>query len=323
LSADDVSVVREHSPPPVARFEPERALEALNAQEGCSLVPDVRPPGGEVGGMYVAWPDGRTGVLKRAAGTMADARLTGRLLADLRNRGLQVPTYQLVALAGEDVVTVQERLPGSPPTIVTDTLLGSMLHQLDQFRDVMAMENDVRHPDLYLLHSGPGFCLHESLRHYSDATRALLHTFHQIGRHLPDTMPGSDLMHMDFHPGNVLVDDAERITGIIDWDVVLRGDARFGLVTLAFDLGYRRALAPASQRLTSTGLDALRRDLAGIAQPWRDAFMAHMGLRQLDWSIRHHSPEVVAHYVAVTEAYFATGELPIWECGGNRPLSAW
>ena len=40
------------------------------------------------------------------------------------------------------------------------------------------------------------------------------------------------LVHFDFHPGHVLVDDTGDITGVVDWDAVSGGDRRFEFVNL-------------------------------------------------------------------------------------------
>ncbi len=41
-------------------------------------------------------------------------------------------------------------------------------------------------------------------------------------------LPTSSLVHTDFHPGNVIVDDT-RVTGIVDWEVAAAGDPRTDL----------------------------------------------------------------------------------------------
>ena len=52
-----------------------------------------------------------------------------------------------------------------------------------------------------------------------DVARRLLAQVRDIGRSLPGPMRGDDLVHLDFHPGNVLVDDTGDITGVIDWAI--------------------------------------------------------------------------------------------------------
>ena len=63
-------------------------------------------------------------------------------------------------------------------------------------------------------------------------------------------------MHLDFHPGNVLVDGG-RVTGVVDWDGAGRGDRLFDLVTLRFEVprldGYLHEAVPADRLRAPTG----------------------------------------------------------------------
>jgi aminoglycoside phosphotransferase (APT) family kinase protein len=105
-------------------------------------------------------------------------------------------------------------------------------------------------------------------------------------------MVGDDLVHLDFHTGNVLT-DAGRITGIVDWDGIGRGDRRFALVTLRFDAHVRLPgadLAWFDELLESTLDPAVLR-----------LYWAHMALRQVDWSIRHHTPADTEHWLDFAE----------------------
>jgi aminoglycoside phosphotransferase (APT) family kinase protein len=112
-------------------------------------------------------------------------------------------------------------------------------------------------------------------------------------------------VHMDFHPGNVLVDRTGAVTGIVDWDGAGRGDHRFALVTLRFDLAV-------------PGVDAQDRSARSAAARWLDnriddlfddatlrAYWAHMGLRQVDWAIRHHGPDDVDRWLTVAASRLA------------------
>ena len=103
-------------------------------------------------------------------------------------------------------------------------------------------------------------------------------------------MVGDDLTHMDFHPGNVLVDRG-RLSGVVDSDGAQRGDRHFDLVTLLFHV---RAHTPA--------LAVLVEERLRLLPPRRmRAYWAHMSLRQVDWSIRHHDAPAVERWLAVAE----------------------
>ena len=71
-----------------------------------------------------------------------------------------------------------------------------------------------------------------------------------------------------------------------------RGDRHFDLATLRFYLaGQAPQLAgPVDERL------------ADISEHRRRAYWAHLSLRQVDWSIRHHDAATVRHWVEVAEA---------------------
>ncbi len=51
-------------------------------------------------------------------------------------------------------------------------------------------------------------------------------------------MAGDDVVHLDFHPGNLLASNG-IITGVVDWDGAARGHRAFDLVTLRFGLNNR------------------------------------------------------------------------------------
>ncbi|WP_329002112.1 phosphotransferase [Kribbella sp. NBC_00709] len=272
MSADEI-------PDPVAKLDAEQLLLEVNERSGAGLTFVGRAAAGEVGAGFVRWPDGRDGVLTRGFGSLDDLRRTARVLEAARSHGLPIPQYQLLTEVPDGVGVVQERLPGRPPEVIDRALLESMIALTDRFAGLAA---DLPVPSMYLLESGPGFCLHESLLRYDDRTRRLLDWVRAVGRDEPSGMTGDDLVHLDFHTGNVLVDDAGELTGIVDWDGIGRGDRRFGLVTLRFD---------AHVRLPGTDLTWFDELLENVLSPAvLRLYWAHMSLRLVDWSIRHHTP---------------------------------
>ncbi|HZX03148.1 phosphotransferase family protein [Kribbella sp.] len=277
-------------PPPVPKLDARVLLEAVNGRTGAGLEFVGRAAGGQVGAAFVRWPDGRDAVLTRGSGGIDEVRRTAEVLAAARARGLPVPEYQLLADLGDAVGVVQERLPGRPPQKVDRPLLEAMIALADRFAGIAPA---LPAPPLYLLESGPGYCLHESLERYDDRTRRLLGRIHEIGRAEPEGMTGDDLVHLDFHTANVLVDDTGNLTGIVDWDGIGRGDRHFGLVTLRFDAHVRMAGADLGwfDELLESRLSpgALRR------------YWAHMMLRQVDWSIRHHTAADVTLWLDFAE----------------------
>jgi aminoglycoside phosphotransferase (APT) family kinase protein len=167
----------------------------------------------------------------------------------------------------------------------------------DRCAGVLADRPDVPGMDLYLTRSGPGFCLHESLERYDDRTRHLLAWVREVGALSPVIDAGTDLVHPDFHPWNVLVDGDQRITGIIDWDAAPRGDRHFALVTLLFDLGRGVRFSPRYAGVTAGGIAFVEDRVERIPADARRRYWAHMSLRLVDWAIRHHTAAEVDFYL--------------------------
>lgn len=100
-------------------------------------------------------------------------------------------------------------------------------------------------------------------------------------------VPEEDVVHLDFHHLNVLGFDGE-ITGVIDWEGCRSGDRLFDLVTLAFCSPEARSGPDARAWLT---------DLSEVGQPGAvEAYVALLALRQIDWTIRHHTPADVERW---------------------------
>ncbi|MGW5192974.1 phosphotransferase [Kribbella sp. NPDC004138] len=276
-------------PAPVAKLDAQQLLREVNDATDAGLEFLGQAAAGEVGAAFVRWPDGRDGVLTRGFGSAADLRRTAEVLDAARQEGLPVPRYDLLAELPGSVGVVQERLPGQAPQTVDRALLESMIALTDQFA---GRGGSLPVPSLYLFESGPGFCLHESLQVYDDRTRKLLDRLQEIGRAEPGGMAGDDLVHLDFHTGNVLT-DAGRITGIVDWDGIGRGDRRFALVTLRFDAHVR---LPGADLAWFDDLLETRLDPAVLRLYW-----AHMTLRLVDWSIRHHTPADTTRWLDFAE----------------------
>ena len=270
--------------PRFARFDAPRVVERLAELHDVRLTIDGPCPGGEIGAAYVRWPDGRQSVLNSGS-----AR-TATLLEPVLAAGLPVPRYELVADVDGSTVVVQQRLPGSPPGTIDAGLVDQMAGLNDRFAGLLAGHPEVPTVELFLTTDGPGFCLHEPLAAYSARAARLLDWIHRVGATAP-AMTGDDLVHLDFHPGNVLV-DGDRITGLVDWDGAARGDRHFDLVVLKF------GLAGSAPHLAGRLDDRLAR----ISPQRLRAYWAHSSLRQVDWSIRHHDAAEVDRWLTVAES---------------------
>jgi aminoglycoside phosphotransferase (APT) family kinase protein len=282
-------VVTTEAWPRSARLDAGQVLDRIAEITGVRLILEGPCPGGEVGAAYVRWPDGRRSVLTEGRSS------TWRLVDRARAAGVPTARLELSAHVDGVRVIVQQRLPGAPPATVDAALVRQMLAVNDRLAGLLATARDAQPTDLYLTTDGPGFCLHEPLAEHSPRTARLLAWIHEVGAD-GSPMTGDDLIHMDFHPGNVLVDGG-RLTGVVDWDGAARGDRHFDLVTLRFVLAGRhpRLVAMIDERLAGVPARRLR------------AYWAHMSLRQVDWSIRHHDAATVQRWLAVAESGMTAG----------------
>lgn len=286
---------------PVPKLDAATLVQQIREHTGTDLELLGAAPAGQVGAGYVRWRDGHEGVLTwwgdtDAAGT-AQVQRTADLLEHAKACGLPVPRYELVAEVPAGVAIVQQRLPGHSPTRVDRTLVEAMVEINERFAGLLAHRPDVAAPPMYLDRSAEGFCVHESLEVYDERTRRLLAWIRDVGRSEPTNMTGDDLVHLDFHPGNVLVVDRNEITGIVDWDGIGRGDRRFGLVTLRFDLA---ALERQTEPAVAGWFDGLLDDV--IDPSTLRLYWAHMSLRMVDWAIRHFTADDVTHWLDVAAA---------------------
>lgn len=279
--------------PRVARLDAGVVLRELAEIAGITLAHDGPCPGGQVGAAYVRWPDGHRSVLTcQPPGDLAPVRQAAELLEIGRASGVPAPRYELAARVPSAVAIVQELLPGRPAVLVDERVIRSMIEVNERCRGLLAGANGLVRPSLYLRSDGPGFCLHEPLARYSRRSARLLAEIEAVGARVPEAMAGDDLVHLDFHPENVLVDDAGTVTGVFDWDGANRGDGDFDLYTLRFDLALR---APdLGRRLGARLRSAMAEDMAA-------ACWAHMSLRLVDWSIRHLRPADVQAWLDVAE----------------------
>ena len=266
-------------------------IEAVREQAGLDLV-SLRPAGGESGAAFWARErGGGTWMLKIAAGPAAGAvdslhaleAVTGRL----RDRGYPAPRVRAVGQAGRSAFWITERLPGrvlggaggAPDYAAVSRLLPEVFRLNDAQAGLGAGGATWR--DLItktLVTGGDGYCLHATLAARPD-TRELLAALRRIGENCgPAVPPGIDFTHFDFHFMNLL-SNGRAITGVVDVNPPpVSGDRAFDLATLAFYV---------------YDVTALRRPilarLSGLAsRPAVRAYLAHMVLRQVEWSVRHY-----------------------------------
>jgi aminoglycoside phosphotransferase (APT) family kinase protein len=263
----------------------------VREQAGLDLV-SLRPAGGESGAAFWARErGGATWMLKIAPGPaagVADAldalqAVTGRL----RDRGYPAPRVRATGQAAGSAFWITERLPGrvlsgaggTPGYAAVSRLLPELFRLNDAQAGLGAGGSAFR--DLItrtLVTGGDGYCLHSTLAARPD-TRELLAALRRIGEICgPAVPPGADFTHFDFQFMNLL-SDGRAITGVVDVNPPpVHGDRAFDLATLAFYVYDASELRrPILARLSSLASRAAVR-----------AYLAHMVLRQVEWSVRHY-----------------------------------
>jgi aminoglycoside phosphotransferase (APT) family kinase protein len=286
---------------------PGALVAEVNEREGLGLVHVGEAAHGESGGaVFVRWPDGREGVITRASASIEQLQSTADVLSTIRSGGLPVPRHdRLVQLAEGDVAVLQERLPGAPPNRVTAAVIDSMVEMNNRFADLLKDRHDVAIPPLYLRRSGPVFPRHETLDGYSDRSRRMLRLIHEVGNVEPHEMIGDDLVHTDYTVPNVLFDETGQISGIVDWNLgVARGDRRFALVKLRFDLTWDAMSADGGQQcVEQEAIDRVDDVLETTLEPdLLRKYWAHWTLVMLHWTIRSGNPEVIDLHLRLGES---------------------
>lgn len=281
-------------------------MAEVNALTGSGLkLQSIAKLGEQGGATYVHWPDGRRGVLTRTAGPIEMSRQTAEVLDAGRARGLPVPRHELVVQLGDGgVAVVQEWLPGTPATHAGPEVIDALVATNERFANLLADRHDVAVPPLHLRDSGPAYWRHESLETYNPRSRAVLRRIREIGGLEPHEMIGDDLVHRDFTLGNILFNPDGQVTGVVDWNEgVARGDRRFALVGLLFDLSFSILLPHneyGDERGALNRLSEILNETLPAALQLR--YWAHFSLKGLDLTISHHPADTVGIFLDVAES---------------------
>jgi aminoglycoside phosphotransferase (APT) family kinase protein len=216
--------------------------------------------------------------------------------ARLRELGYPAPRYVQV----EADRALQEELPGEPlepwrplPDEIAAELLSLLALHGEAF-PVATPGSWRRVVASSVLSGARSYVRLATLREHSDRSRELLSRCQEAVRRFGERVPEMEaIVHWDFTPDNVLVDDG-RITGVIDWEGVRAGDPRFDLVTLAF-------YAP--------GTPVLERAVHGVDAGLRAVYQAHLCVRQAEWSLRRHDEATGRRMLAY--ALEVAGDFPV------------
>jgi len=280
-------------------------LDEINQRHGTTFRLVRRYERGEQGAFALEDGAGRGYVLKRPAyaGYLDGVRGAMAATDTLRETGYPVPRYVLSGAIDGTAYAIQEALPGVPMGDVTAEILPGLfaLNALQRGRGLpsAAAPTHARHawpmPVVEtVLKGGDGYCLLPSLQSYSHGTAALLDRLQAIvARHRDKPCARGDVVHWDFQGANILV-EGDRVSGVVDWEGARVGDRAFDLVTLL----YYAYAAPDARRVREM---LWRRALEQAAPGVLAMYLAHMILRQVDWSIRFYDAAVVSRYLRASE----------------------
>jgi hypothetical protein len=276
--------------------EPAALLGQINQQYGTAFTLVGRCRDGVQGAYAIADQAGRSLILKWKAGADDLSKLEAAVSVTnrLREVGYPTPQYVLAGAVGAYSFSIQEALPGVPMRLLTPAYLPRLI-ELNRFQDGRAIPGPRDWPRYVVetvMVGGEGYCLPDTLRTFSPATAELLGVLRGlVTAHADDDCRTDDIVHFDFTAMNVLVNGGQ-VSGVIDWEGCCAGDRAFDLATLLF---YAYDVPELRERLWHHALE--------LAAPGPlSVYLAHLILRQVDWSLRHHDEAIVGHYLGIAGA---------------------
>lgn len=197
---------------------------------------------------------------------------------------------------------VQEILPGCPPTEITPRVIDTIVDLNDQFANLLDHRLDVSILPLCLDKSGDPYPRHEVLASHGCRSRRLLAAIKAAGVTGPQTMIGTDLVHIDLSTPNILFDPTGRITGVVDWNLgAHRGDRHLALVKTRFELewGLHSPAPDPAEVAAAAHLDQILRER--LAPDVLRSYWAHRMLYQLHFALQFAPPDVADWHLQIAE----------------------
>jgi hypothetical protein len=275
--------------------EPEALLGRINQQHGTAFRLVERCRDGVQGAFAIADGAGGRFILKWTPSADDLSKLERAVMVTNRLHGIgyPLPRYSLVGVAGAYSYSIQEALPGAPMRLLTSAYLPRLL-ELNQLQ--AGGRPPGRHDwPAYVVETvmvgAEGYCLIDTLRTFSPVTAELLGALQAIvTAHADDECRTDDVVHFDFTAMNVLVEDGQ-ISGVIDWEGTCAGDRAFDLATLLFYAYHEPELR---ERLWHHALEL-------TAPGPLSVYLAHLILRQVDWSLRNHDATIANHFLSIAD----------------------
>lgn len=272
-------------------MKPAELLQRMNTLHRTTFALLEKYPDGEQGAFVVADHLSRRWVLKWAPGALDLQWMQGaKTVTDLlRSLSYPAPHYLLIGKIPEGIYSIQSVLPGFPVRQLSPTLLPRVfeLNQLHVGRAIPGRKDWHQEVINTVLLGGEGYCFHPSLQQHSRDTADLLQTLQAlVMAHQDEPHRTDDIVHGDFQHANILTQD-EQISGVVDWDGFGIGDCIFDIVTLLF---YSYDTVEVREQLWNYALERASLKLVSI-------YLAHLILRQVDWSLRYHDQTTSERYI--------------------------
>lgn len=281
----------------------EELVQHLNTVYPDGFVAGERYATGEQGAYALTDAQGQQFVLKWQPGTNPMERIlyAQAVTERLRRQGYPAPAYVSIGTALGGTYSIQQKLAGAPMHCLTTQQLPDVL-ELQALHTIQAPAGPRDWPREVIqtvMEGGEGYCLHHSLQQHSAETASMLQTLQSlVAAHQHTISETNEIVHFDFQAANLLVHQ-HAISGVVDWEGVRAGDSAFDLATLLFysyddsqmrDFLWQYTLACRPIQVLSV-------------------YLAHLILRQVDWSLRHHEASVSNHYLSRAKAVLAEIEI--------------
>ncbi|TML41245.1 MAG: aminoglycoside phosphotransferase family protein [Actinobacteria bacterium] len=237
------------------------------------------PGGGEFGAALARDSHGRELVLKVLPGSIWAARFArgAELSARVRSSSYPVPRYFGTGVAVGASWSLQERLPGTIPDVMTESHARQLLGFLNHHEESA---------------DGDGDLVSEFRQELGDAVARLVDqpAIASLAAELGATMASAptiavrshDVVHGDFHHRNFLA-EGDRVTGVFDWELAWVGDWRVDLVNLACWGSWVPSQIPPD--VVAVIVEAAR---SACEPPVLALFAAFHTLRALEFNLRVH-----------------------------------
>lgn len=251
-----------------------------------------RCPGGEYGAFVVTDPRGNRFVIKwRQDPNWVTQIEHATLITDrLRRAGCPAPRYVLSGVTGDGITFwLQTELPGQPLGALTATHVPRLL-ELNNLQAVRVVAEQNWQAMIFgtVFEDRDGWS-NTLKRHSPDTAHLASAVTHWVAGLEGSRCEGNDVVHGDFTASNLLADGGE-ITGIVDWEAAGRGDRAFDLACLLF---YEYETEDVRDALEARLLELTSLETAKV-------YLVHMILRQVNWSIRHHTIDAVERFARLS-----------------------